>query len=158
MLRFGALRARRELAAPERLREIHDLLAALIEEFSPAAVAVEAPFTALNRKTAQRLAEVRGVVLMTAAESGVPVHSYSPREVKASVTGYGGADKMQMQQMVRATLSLGEVPEPADAADALAVALCHIFCARSSAKLTVSAGNAPGARNRPRGVRIQQGR
>jgi crossover junction endodeoxyribonuclease RuvC len=89
-------------------------------------LAVESIFSALNVRTALRLAEVRGVVLLAAAQNGVEVHSYSPREVKASVAGYGHADKRQIQLMVRALLSLSELPEPADAADALAVALCHI--------------------------------
>jgi crossover junction endodeoxyribonuclease RuvC len=128
MLRFGALRATRSSPEhfPERLREIHALLAALIEEFQPHGVAVESVFTALNIKTALRLAEVRGVVLLAAAQHGVPVRSYSPREVKASVAGYGNAAKEQMQLMVRALLGMSEMPEPPDAADALAVALCHL--------------------------------
>ena len=128
MLRFGALRATRKGPEhfPERLREIHAMLAALIEEFQPHGVAVESVFTALNIKTALRLAEVRGVVLLAAAQQGIPVRSYSPREVKASVAGYGNAAKEQMQLMVRALLGMSETPEPADAADALAVALCHV--------------------------------
>jgi crossover junction endodeoxyribonuclease RuvC len=137
MLRFGALRATRKGPEhfPERLRAIHALLSALIEEFQPHGVAVESVFTALNMKTALRLAEVRGVVILAAAQCGVPVCSYSPREVKASVAGYGNADKQQMQSMVRALLSMSETPEPADAADALAVALCHVQAARFHARL-----------------------
>ena len=128
MLRFGALRATRKGPEhfPERLREIHAMLAELIEEFQPHGVAVESVFTALNIKTALRLAEVRGVVLLAAAQRGIPVCSYSPREIKASVAGYGNAAKEQMQLMVRALLGMSETPEPADAADALAVALCHV--------------------------------
>ena len=137
MLRFGALRATRKGPEhfPERLREIHALLSGLIEEFQPHGVAVESVFTALNMKTALRLAEVRGVVLLAAAQCGVPVCSYSPREVKASVAGYGHADKHQMQLMVRALLSMSETPEPADAADALAVALCHVQATQYRARL-----------------------
>lgn len=137
MLRFGALRATRKGPEhfPERLREIHALLSALIEEFQPHGVAVESVFTALNMKTALRLAEVRGVVILAAAQCDVPVSSYSPREVKASVAGYGNADKQQMQSMVRALLSMSETPEPADAADALAVALCHMQAAKFHARL-----------------------
>ncbi|MGH9679851.1 MAG: crossover junction endodeoxyribonuclease RuvC, partial [Candidatus Acidiferrales bacterium] len=132
MLRFGALRATRKGPEhfPQRLREIHALLGELIDEFQPHAVAVESVFTALNVKTALRLAEVRGVVLLAAAQHDVPVCSYSPREVKASVAGYGHADKQQMQLMVRALLNMTETPEPADAADALAVALCHVQAAQ----------------------------
>jgi crossover junction endodeoxyribonuclease RuvC len=142
MLRFGALGASRKGPEhfPDRLRAIHAMLAALIEEFQPHGVAVESVFTALNMKTALRLAEVRGVVLLAAAQRGIPVRSYSPREIKASVAGYGNAAKEQMQLMVRALLGMSETPEPADAADALAVALCHVqaekFRARLSAPIT----------------------
>jgi crossover junction endodeoxyribonuclease RuvC len=129
MLHYGALKV-----APKRqkeclgavLHDVHALLCRLMEEYSPDALAVESIFSALNVRTALRLAEVRGVVLLAAAQRGVAVHSYSPREVKASVAGYGHADKKQMQLMVRALLEMNETPEPADAADALAVALCHL--------------------------------
>ena len=119
----------------DQLCRIHQLVCDLIDEFAPHSVAVESVFTALNRKTALRLAEVRGVVLLAAAQKGVPVRSYSPREIKAHVSGYGNAGKEQMQQMVRALLGLVEIPEPADAADALAVALCHIQAAQAEARL-----------------------
>lgn len=128
-LRYGALRVaakRRHESAGAVLQAVHALLEQLIGEYQPNAVAVESVFTALNMKTALRLAEVRGVVLLCAEQHGLPVHSYSPREVKASVAGYGHATKEQIQLMVRALLSMQETPEPADAADALAVALCHL--------------------------------
>jgi crossover junction endodeoxyribonuclease RuvC len=141
MLRFGALHATRKGPDhfPERLREIHALLGELIDEFQPHGVAVESVFTAVNMKTALRLAEVRGVVLLAAAQRGIPVCSYSPREVKASVAGYGNAAKEQMQLMVRAQLGMSETPEPADAADALAVALCHVQAAQFRARLNAGA-------------------
>ena len=129
MLHYGALKVvarRRGERDGAVLQDVHALLCRLIEEFSPDALAVESVFTALNMRTALRLAEVRGVVLLAAAQHGVVVHSYSPREVKASVAGYGHADKRQMQLMVRALLAMSETPEPSDAADALAVALCHL--------------------------------
>jgi crossover junction endodeoxyribonuclease RuvC len=134
MLHYGALKV-----APKRQREclgavlqdVHALLCDLMDKFSPDALAVESVFTALNMRTALRLAEVRGVVLLAAAQRGVAVHSYSPREVKASVAGYGHADKKQMQLMVRALLEMNETPEPSDAADALAVALCHLQAAQA---------------------------
>jgi hypothetical protein len=94
-------------------------------------LAVESVFTALNMRTALRLAEVRGVILLTAAQHDLAVYSYAPREVKASVAGHGQADKRQIQLMVRALLSMQETPEPADAADALAVALCHLQAERA---------------------------
>jgi crossover junction endodeoxyribonuclease RuvC len=108
------------------LETVYKKICELIEEYAPDVLAVESVFTALNMKTALRLAEVRGVVLLAAAQHKIEVHSYAPREVKAAVAGYGQADKRQMQLMVRAILSMEETPEPADAADALAVALCHM--------------------------------
>ncbi len=152
MLRFGALRATRKGPEhfPERLHEIHTMLSDLIEEFQPHGVAVESVFTALNVKTALRLAEVRGVVLLAAAQREIPVRSYSPREVKACVAGYGHANKQQMQLMVRALLSMTETPEPADAADALAVALCHIQTAQFRARL--DAGTSRTTANRDSGI------
>ena len=129
MLHYGALRvqaARQKECSGAALQDVHELVCRLIREFAPTVMAVESVFTALNKRTALRLSEVRGVVLLAAAQHELPVHSYSPREVKATVAGYGHADKRQMQLMVRALLSMTETPEPADAADALAVALCHL--------------------------------
>src|SRR6266853_4666348 len=129
MLHYGALRvpaARQKESCGAVLQDIHALVCGLIQEFAPTVMAVESVFTALNMRTALRLAEVRGVLLLAAEQHGLAVHSYSPREVKACVAGYGHADKRQMQLMVRALLSMTETPEPADAADALAVALCHL--------------------------------
>ncbi len=128
-MRYGAQRIaakRQKEPAGAALHDVHVLLCRLLEEFKPNVMAVESVFTALNMRTALRLAEVRGVVLLAAEQFGVEVYSYSPREVKACVAGYGHADKRQMQTMVRALLQMKELPEPADAADALAVALCHL--------------------------------
>ena len=147
MLRLGALRP----AAPPRgslathLRDIHTMVSELISEFQPHGVAVESVFTALNVKTALSLAEVRGVVLLAAAQAGIPSFSYSPREVKARVAGYGQAGKEQVQQMVRAMLQLSETPEPTDASDALAVALCHIHVSEAEERMAAGFGPASGA-------------
>jgi crossover junction endodeoxyribonuclease RuvC len=168
MLRYGALKMRTRTEFGARLREIHELITALVAEFSPDAVAVESVFTALNVGTTLRLAEVRGVVLLAAAQASIPAHSYSPREVKASIAGYGAASKQQMQQMVRAALGLSEYPEPEDAADALAIALCHAHAARAQDRMDIAMGNRPVPtarrtvspiptvpfRNRPRAARI----
>jgi crossover junction endodeoxyribonuclease RuvC len=129
MLHYGALKIsskRQKECAGAALQDVYLRMCSLIEEFLPDALAVENVFTALNMRTALRLAEVRGVILLAAAQHGVTVYSYAPREVKASVAGHGHADKRQMQLMVRALLSMNETPEPSDAADALAVALCHL--------------------------------
>jgi crossover junction endodeoxyribonuclease RuvC len=128
VLHYGALRIapKRQKTPGAALHDIHSRLCELIRQFEPNVLAVESIFTALNIRTALRLAEVRGVVLLAAEQHGLPIHSYSPREVKASVAGYGHADKRQMQIMVRAQLGMTELPEPPDAADALAVALCYL--------------------------------
>lgn len=140
LLRFGAMKLPARATFAERLREIHELISRLIAEFSPDAVAVESVFTALNIGTALKLAEVRGVVLLAAAQAQVPAHDYSPREVKASIAGYGAASKQQMQQMVSSLLGLAEYPEPPDAADALAVALCHAHAARARDRAAIAMG------------------
>lgn len=157
MLRFGALRATRKGPEhfPQRLREIHTMLSELIEEFQPHGVAVESVFTALNVRTALKLAEVRGVILLAAAQREIPVCSYSPREVKASVAGYGHADKQQMQLMVRALLNMSETPEPPDAADALAVALCHVQAAQYHARINAATLRPNAGRSRGDVSRIQ---
>jgi len=143
LVRFGSFKlpARATLAA--RLYEIHSLIAQLVAEFTPDAVAVESVFAAVNIRTALKLAEVRGVVLLAAAQASIPAHSYSPREVKSSVAGYGAASKQQMQQMVSSALGLTEIPEPADAADALAVALCHAHLARAHQRMDAAMSATP---------------
>jgi crossover junction endodeoxyribonuclease RuvC len=157
MLHYGALRVapkRQKESLGAALQDVHALLCRLISEFSPTVLAVESVFTALNMRTALRLAEVRGVVLLAAAQHGIAAYSYSPREVKASVAGYGQADKRQMQLMVRALLSMAETPEPADAADALAVALCHLQAEHARLRFGL-----PDARTlpKPRSVRVAAG-
>jgi crossover junction endodeoxyribonuclease RuvC len=143
LVRFGALKHPLRATFAARLREIHQLISQLVEEFAPDAVAVESVFTALNVKTALRLAEMRGVVLLAAAQAQIPAHSYSPREIKASVSGYGAASKQQMQQMVSSVLGLSDYPEPADAADALAVALCHAHVSRARERLAAATAKRP---------------
>jgi crossover junction endodeoxyribonuclease RuvC len=140
MLRFGAWRPSPNShgLGEGHLCAVHALISDLIQEFSPQGVAIESVFTAINVKTALRLAEVRGVVLLAAAQAGIPSFSYTPREVKATVAGYGHAGKEQVQQMVRALLHMSETPEPADAADALAIALCHIQTAETRARWAIA--------------------
>jgi crossover junction endodeoxyribonuclease RuvC len=142
-MRFGALQLPRRLTFNFRLREIHLLISTLVEQFRPDAVAVESVFTALNMRTALKLAEMRGVVLLAAAQAQIPAHSYSPREIKASVAGFGAASKQQIQQMVRSLLAMDVTPEPADASDALAVALCHAYLSRARERLANSTARPP---------------
>jgi len=146
VLYYGALKVhpkRRKISPGAALHDIYSRLCDLIQQFHPDVLAVESVFTALNMRTALRLAEVRGVVLLAAEQYGIEVRSYSPREVKASVAGYGHADKRQMQIMVRAQLGLKEVPEPPDAADALAVALCHLQADRLERRFGVRKTDLP---------------
>ena len=144
MLRLGALRPAVKRSGPLaiHLRDLHELICGLIYEFQPHGVAVESVFAALNMRTALSLAEVRGVVLLAAAQAGIPSFSYTPREVKATVARYGNANKEQVQQMVRSLLQLSETPEPADASDALAVALCHIQVAEAEHRMAAGFGRA----------------
>jgi crossover junction endodeoxyribonuclease RuvC len=157
MLHYGALRvaAKRQKECPgAALQDVHARVCGLIEEFSPDALAVESVFTALNMRTALRLAEVRGVILLAAAQKGLIVYSYAPREVKASVAGHGHADKRQMQMMVRSLLSMSETPEPSDAADALAVALCHLQTEQARQRFGLPDGHVP---TKPRALRAAAG-
>lgn len=129
LLKAGTIRTSSKKPFPERLRRIADELAGLMADFStngsPLAVAVEEVFFAANVKSALKLGHVRGVALLEAARAGLSVSEYSPLEVKSSVVGYGRAEKHQVQRMVQSLLGLAEPPESEDAADALAVAICH---------------------------------
>lgn len=125
-LSFGVIRASARLPLPQRLKHIHRQLEKLLRRFDPDAVAVEEVFQAFNVKSAMQLNQVRGVVLLAAARAQRPVREYSALVVKGSVVGYGRAEKHQVQHMVQRLLALPQPPEPADASDALAVALCHI--------------------------------
>ncbi len=111
---------------PERLLTIHQQLSGVIDAFRPDAVAVEELFFSKNVRTAMSVGHARGVVLLAAAQAGLPIYHYKPSEVKVAVTGYGNADKPQVQEMVRLLLRLDERPKPDDVADAIAVALCHL--------------------------------
>jgi crossover junction endodeoxyribonuclease RuvC len=163
LMRFGAWKLPSRLTFAARLREIHFRITGLVEQFAPDAVAVESVFAALNIRTALKLAEMRGVVLLAAAQAQIPAHSYSPREVKASVAGFGAASKQQMQHMVRSLLDLPECPEPADAADALAVALCHAQVSRARDRFAAataprSVASAPGGAARAARAPASRGR
>jgi len=134
-LRFGAITAPSTLSFPERLLRIHQELRALLTVEHPDCAAVEAVFFARNVQSALRLGQARGVALLALAEAGLPIHEYSALEVKQAVTSYGQAGKEQVQEMVRLLLNLPEAPTPADAADALAVAICHLHASRLRSRL-----------------------
>ena len=122
---FGVVETSSDEPMPMRLVELYDAIEALIAKRRPDALAVEQLFFARNVTNALAVGQARGVVLLAAARAGLSVAEYTPSEVKQAVAGYGKADKAQMGEMVRIILGLDRVPRPDDAADALAVALCH---------------------------------
>jgi len=142
MVAFGVIRTRPQWSFPERLHHISITLRQLIGTYSPVEVAVEGVFHSVNVRSALQLGHVRGVALLVAAEAGLPIHEYSPLQVKSSVVGYGRAEKMQVQEMVKILLRLDSRPRE-DAADALAVALCHAHHALTNEKLSRSISRTP---------------
>ena len=131
LIEMGALAPGQRLALPDKLRYIHEGVAALIERLQPDVLAVEDVFHATNTRTALVLGHVRGVVLLAGSRAGLPVHEYPPATVKQQVTGFGRAEKSQVAFMVTRLLALEAEAEPGDATDALAVALCFA-CQRTA--------------------------
>jgi len=125
-LAWGAVRTNSQQPLPVRLQRIYDGLSEALRTWQPEAVAVERVFFADNPKTALILGHARGVALLTVANAALPLVEYSALEIKQAVVGYGRAGKAQIQHMVRALLGLDTLPQPADAADALAAAICHV--------------------------------
>jgi crossover junction endodeoxyribonuclease RuvC len=126
LLCFGAILTPAKDGMVDRLQSISRQLQELIRTHQPAVAAIEELFFAKNSATAAAVGHARGVLLLTLAEAGLPIHEYNPRQVKMSLTGFGAADKPQMQRMVQRFLGLKDIPKPDDAADAVAIALCHI--------------------------------
>jgi len=110
----------------ERLSYLYHRLVEIISRFQPDAVAIEQPFMAKNVKAALAVGKAQAVAILAAANKGIPTYEYTPAQVKQMVTNYGASSKEQVQEMVRLQLGLAEVPQPSDAADALAVAICHL--------------------------------
>lgn len=133
----GAIHVTAQATFPERLRQIHDGLAALIRDAQPDLVAIENIFYAANARSALKLGHARGVAMLAAVEAGVALVEYTPAEVKRAVVGYGRAEKKQVQDMVRLLLGLAHPPEPFDATDALAVAICHVHSTGGATKAIV---------------------
>jgi crossover junction endodeoxyribonuclease RuvC len=125
-------------ALPLRLQAIYQGLTDLVRRFQPGAAAVEELFFSRNARTALAVGHARGVTLLALADAGLPIAEYKPMQVKQAIAGYGGADKQQVQEMVRLLLDLDRVPQPDDAADALAIAICHIHAARMAELLAGS--------------------
>ncbi|QEW00053.1 crossover junction endodeoxyribonuclease RuvC [Microbacterium caowuchunii] len=127
IVHVGVVRSAADLPASERLLIIAEGLREVVREFGPAAIAVERVFAQQNLSTVMGTAQASGVALLIAAENGIPAATHTPSEVKAAITGYGSAEKLQVQTMVARVLRLDALPQPADAADALALALCHAW-------------------------------
>lgn len=121
----GVIETPTQTSMPERLRILFEAVTSHLETYRPAVLSVEQLFFARNVTTAITVGQARGVVLLAAAIKGIPVVEYTPSEVKQAIVGYGKADKGQIQEMVRMILNLDEAPRPDDAADAVALAICH---------------------------------
>lgn len=128
---LGAIRLKKTETLPVRLERVFRALGAELERWQPDTVAIEEVFYSVNAKSALKLGQVRGVALLAAARAAIPVAEYAPLKIKSSVVGYGLADKNQVQFMVARLLGLEVLPEPADAADALAIAICHVHTAET---------------------------
>ena len=134
----GGIRLPKKDPLPQRLSLVYAELCALIQAHAPDVIAIEEVFYSVNAKSALKLGHIRGVALLAAATSGLPVAEYAPLTIKSTVTGYGLAQKEQVQFMVARLLNLPELPQPADAADALAIAICHIQHAQTLAAQTAA--------------------
>jgi crossover junction endodeoxyribonuclease RuvC len=126
----GVIRTSSDQPTPARLQVIYRELQELASEWQPMEAAVEELFFSKNVRTAMSVGQARGVAILSLAEAGLEVAEYTPLAIKQAVTGYGSADKAQMQEMVKMLLDLDEIPRPDDAADALAVAVCHLHSSR----------------------------
>ena len=124
-LKYGCIRTKPNLPQPERLAHIFNSLSDIIKKVRPDEVAIEELFFFKNQKTIISVAEARGVAIVAAKKFNLPVFEYTPLQVKQALTGYGRADKAQIQEMVRISCCLKDCPKPDDAADALAIAICH---------------------------------
>jgi crossover junction endodeoxyribonuclease RuvC len=144
----GAIATPAAAAFPEKLLAIHRALGQLLRKHRPDCVVVENVFHAMNVRSALKLGHARGVALLTAVEGGYPLVEYTPAEIKLAVVGYGRAEKHQVGEMVRLLLGLEEVPQPHDASDALAVAICHVH--NSAGPVRAAAAAAPRPRRLPK--------
>ncbi len=133
---YGVITTPAKTPMPQRLQTIYDQLSAIVDTYQPDRVAVEELFFAKNVTTAITVAQGRGVILLTLAQAGLPIAEYKPNHIKQSLTGYGAADKSQMQEMVRMLLGLESIPKPDDAADGLAIAITDIHSSRHQGLLS----------------------
>ena len=129
---YGAVMTDKDTPFERRLAEIYDGITDILRRYAPEAISLEKLYYQHNQTTVIGVAEARGVILLAAAQAGVPVFEYTPMQVKQAVTGYGKAVKKQIQEMTRMLLKLPGIPKPDDTADALAMAVTHCHCARNT--------------------------
>ncbi len=137
-LEYGAITTPAGMPVPKRLKAINDGMNFYIDKYKPEAVAVEELFFNSNQKTAIHVAQARGVIIISAVNKNVPLYEYTPLQIKQAVTGYGRADKKQIQTMVKMMLNLNAIPKPDDAADGLAVAICHAHSMKMNSTLHIN--------------------
>jgi len=136
MVDCGVVNLSAQLSMEERLRSLYSELSKIIARHKPSEVAIEDPFIGHNVRSAFAIGKAQAIAILAAANKGLPIYYYSPAKIKKQITSYGQSDKRQVQEMVRVQLRLAELPQPSDAADALAVAMCHIQQRRLSHWLT----------------------
>ena len=130
MLEYGVIKTSKNSSTPTRLKYIQDELIGIIEEYGPEEVAIEELFINKNIKTAIKVGQARGCEILTCVNKGLEVYEYTPLQIKNALTGHGRAEKHQVQEMVKLMLNLDDIPRPDDAADALALAICHSFSSK----------------------------
>lgn len=127
-IEYGCIRTDPKYGFPERLKIIYDEITKIIDTYNPTDMAIEELFFNKNTKTALKVGQARGVMVLAGINSGLDIFEYTPLQIKQGIVGYGRAEKHQVQEMVKMFLNLKEIPKPDDAADALAIALCHTSC------------------------------
>ena len=137
IIKYGAITTESDEDFPKRLKHIYDSYISIIDMYKPEAVAIEELFYNKNAKTAMAIAQARGVHLLAAENKKIPLYEYTPLQIKQGIVGYGRAEKRQVQEMVRVLLNLKEIPKPDDAADGLAVAICHANCLKFAHKFRI---------------------
>ena len=130
LIAYGVISTLAALPMPERLEQIHSELTVLIKEYKPQDIAIESLFFFKNQKTVMTVSQARGVILLVAQQNKLNIFEYTPLQVKSGITGYGRAEKQQVQSMVKMILGMTEIPKPDDAADAIAIAITHLHTKR----------------------------
>lgn len=138
LVEYGTIKSSPKMAFSKRLLKIFDGVADLIWKFQPDVISIEEAFYAVNVSVAMKLGQVRGIVMLAGEKAGLEIAEYAPRLIKQTVVGYGNAEKHQVQEMVRLLLRLQKAPEPHDASDALAIAICHFHHAGAQNRINLA--------------------